>query len=206
MFSAKAGTNYDGINIPTLPPGIYNNCKLIDIKKDTSTPKDGGTGTKILTWTVEAPGHGLHQHTEWDIKADDPKLQQKSDNMVTRLGHLLRQFGIPQTTLDAMPQFADFESYCNWVIATLGQSHQGVTFDFKVVGNVYSGKATSDIPGYIPYMASGKGGTKVGSLSFSANEVSQNAAYAKATNATPDQESSSGSTGDSTGALKDSDF
>lgn len=174
QFAAKAGTNYDGLNIPTLPPGIYKNCKLIDMKKDVTTPSGGGEGTKILSWTAEAP-EGLHQHTEYDIKADDPKAQSKSDSMTKRIGHLLRQFNIPQATIDAMPVQPDFESYCNWVMATLGQSYVGVTFELKVVGNVYNGKATSDIPGYIPYMASGNAGTK--SLSFSASEVRQNQDY-----------------------------
>lgn len=201
QFSVKAGTNYDGINIPTLAPGIYSGCKLIDIKKDVTIPQAGGEGTKILSWTAEAP-EGLHQHTEYDIKSDDPKGASKADSMTKRLGHFLRQFGVPQTTIDAMPAQPDFDSYCNWVMSTLGQSYVGVTFELKIVGNVYNNKATADIPGYIPYMASGQAGTK--SLSFSNNESAQNKQYfdfySKGA-ATPDTESTSAAP-----VQRDSDF
>lgn len=176
MFTAKAGTNYDGINIPTLPPGIYKDAKLIDIKKDTTTPADASKeGTKILAFTWETSA-GLHQHTEYEIKADDAKLASKADSMVKRFGHILSQYGVSQAVLDAMPAQPDFDSYCNWFMATIGQSYVGVVGELKIIGNVYNNKATADVPGYIPFLATGLGKTK--SLSFSNNEVSQNKQYA----------------------------
>ena len=174
QFSVKAGTNYDGLNIPTLPPGIYKGGKLIDIKKDVTTPGSGGEGTKILSWTVEFP-EGLHQHTEYDIKADDPKGADKATSMTKRIGHFLRQFGVTQATIDAMPPQPDFDSYCNWVMSTLGQLYVGKVIGLKIIGNVYNNKATSDIPGYIPYMSSELAGTKT--LSFSAGEIKSNNEY-----------------------------
>jgi len=82
MFGAKKGTNYDGLNIPTLPPAIYKGGELKDVKKDRTTPKDGGEGTAILTYTLEFP-EGSHQVTEYDIKADAKDKETKSKNEVS---------------------------------------------------------------------------------------------------------------------------
>lgn len=189
MFAAKAGTNYDGVNIPSLAPGIYKDFKLEEVKKDVTTPQGDKVGTAILTFLFIGK-EGAHQHTEYDIKADDPKVASKSESMVKRMGHILRTFGVPQATLDAMPQHASFDAYVNWIIATIPQTYKTVNVDLKIVGNVYGGKATAGFPGYIPFLASGLGGTK--SLSFSNNETAQNAQYAAHYNSTPDKEASSG--------------
>lgn len=189
MFKATTGTNYDGLNIPSLPPGIYNDYKLTDIKKDRTTPSGGGEGTLILTFTFDGK-EGPFQHTEYDIKADDAKAADKAANMVKRVGHILRQFNIPQATLDSMPEHANFDAYCNWIMATIGQSYVGVPLMMKVIGSVYEGKARTSFPGYIPFLASGNAGTK--SLSFSANEKLGNDQWSKHQNSTPDTESPSG--------------
>lgn len=171
MFTAKAGTNYDGISIPTLQPGIYKDAKLIDVKKDVTDKEK----IQILAISWETP-QGIHQHTEYDIKPDDAKLASKSESMVKRFGHILSQYGVPAATIDAMPPQESFDTLCNWFMATLGQLYVGVAGELKIVGNVFNNKATADIPGYIPFLATGLGKTK--SLSFSNNEVSQNKQYA----------------------------
>lgn len=186
-FKAKAGENYDGLNIPSLPPGIYKDYKLIDIKKDVTTPQGDKVGTPILTFLFEG-AEGLHQHTEYDIKADDPKKDSKEANMVKRMGHIMRTFGIPQATLDAMPEHASFDAYVNWIMATIGQTYKGVPIQMKIVGGVNpnTSKPTAGFPGYIPFLASGLSATK--SLSFSATEVASNNQYAAKYNNTPDKE------------------
>lgn len=201
MFAAKKGTNYDGLNIPTLPPAIYKGGELKDVKKDRTTPKDGGEGTAILTYTLEFP-EGSHQVTEYDIKADAKDAEKKADNMVKRLGHVLRQFGIPQETIDANSS-TTFTQLQDWFMSTLGQAHVGVkSLELKVVGSVYNGTAKSEIPGYIPFLANtARQGYKP--LSFSASEISNNNAYKNHTNATPDAESS-GSGNPSTGLTPNS--
>lgn len=201
MFAAKAGTNYDGINIPSLPPGIYKNFKLEEVKKDLTTPQGDKVGTAIMTFLFIG-AEGAHQHTEYDIKADDAKATSKSESMVKRMGHILRTFGVAQATLDAMPQQPSFDAYCNWVIATIPQTYKTTPVELKIVGNVYNGKATAGFPGYIPFLASGLGGTK--SLSFSSSELAQNAAYASHHNSTPDKETQAAN--DAGTAQRDTDF
>lgn len=197
-FKAKVGENYDGLNIPSLPPGIYKDYKLTDVKKDVTTPKDGGEGTKILTFLFEG-AEGAYQYTEYDIKSDDAKKDDKEANMVKRIGHILRQFGIPQATLDAMPEHVSFEAYQNWIMATLGQSYVGVPLQMKIIGSVYQGNAKSGFPGYIPFLASGKAGTTT--LSFTPKESSGNNAYNSHNNNTPDKETVTLGT-----ATRDTDF
>lgn len=194
MFGAKKGTNYDGLNIPTLAPGIYKGGKMIDVKKDKTTPKEG-EGTAILTYTLEFP-EGLHQVTEYDIKPDAKDAEKKADNLVKRLGHVLRQFGIPQETIDANTS-TTFEQLQNWFMSTLGQSYVGVnTLELKVVGSVYQSTAKSETPGYIPFLANTSRGVGYKPLSFSASENSGNEAYRRHQSSVPDKETSGAATTD----------
>ena len=183
MFGAKANANYDGLNIPSLPPAIYKNYELTDVKKDKTTPKDGGEGTAILTFTFDGE-KGPVQHTEYDIKAGDEKAASKAENMVKRVGHILSRVGVSKEVL-ATNNNTTFDAYANWVMGVLGTSYKGIKVDIKIVGNVYQGKATSGFPGYIPFIEKSPS-----NISFSATEVSSNNAYFKTLNATPDIEGS----------------
>lgn len=180
-YGAKAGTNYEGIQIASLPPGIYKNYELVDVKSDQATKQDGSIGKSILTFIFDG-AEGPFQHTEWEVDATDSKFEEKSDNQVKRIGHILSKF-ISKEIIDAN-NATDWASYKAWVMTALGSAYKGVKVDFKVIGNVYQGKATSDFPNYLGFIVKA-----AEPISFSASEIAANAAYAKATAATPDSES-----------------
>lgn len=182
-YGAKAGTNYEGLQIASLPPGIYKNYELTDVKSDQATKQDGTQGKSILTFLFEG-AEGPFQHTEWEVDATDSKFEEKSDNQVKRVGHILSKF-ISKDIIDAN-NATDWASYKVWVMTALGSAYKGVKVDFKVIGNVYQGKATSGFPNYLGFIV--KAGEPI---NFSASEISANNAYTKAISATPDSEGSS---------------
>lgn len=181
MYGAKAGANYDGVSIANLPPGIYKGFNLTEVKVDSATKADGTTGKRIITFLFTGPNGQAHQHTEWEILATDNDAEKKADNLVLRIGHILRKFVSPEVV--AANVATTWEQLTAWVMATLPQGFQTVSLDLKVLGNVYNGKATSAFPGYLPFVV--KSGDP---LSFSAKETAANNEYYAFIAAKPDAE------------------
>lgn len=179
-YGAKAGTNYEGLQIASLPPGIYKNYELTDVKADSATKSDGTTGKNIITFLFEG-AEGPFQHTEWEVLDTDTDAQKKADNMEERIGHILSKY-VSKEIL-ATNASTSWTSYTAWIMQTLGVSYKGVKVDFKIIGNVFKGKAKSDFPGYKGFIV--KSGEP---LSFSASEKASNDAWFKFNDATPDKE------------------
>lgn len=199
MFKPQAGTNYDGLSIASLAPGIYKDYELKEIKFENTTKADGSAGKEILTFLFDGP-QGPHQHTEYEIASDDPKVESKSANLFKRVGHIMSKF-VPRATVDSFGG-GDFKTLSNWVVNTLNPVKAGVKVEIKVLGNVYNGEARSNFPGYPPFIAR-TGASDYKPLAFSANENTENRKYAEFQNATPDTEQDVTSSG---GGKVDTDF
>lgn len=204
MFGANKGTNYEGLSIPSLSPGIHE-VELIDVKKEKTTRATGEQGKTILTFTYKKADGTMHQHTEYDVLPTDKDAEKKAKEMTTRVGHVMTKF-ISKDIVDANAS-TTFEAYADWVIASLGGSFKGVKdLELKIVGNVYEGKATTQVPLFPPFLARKSSPTYKG-LAFDAYQNGQNAKYAAFHNATPDAESgNTASSTTSSGARIDADF
>jgi hypothetical protein len=202
-FGAKQGTNYEGLSIASLPPGIYKNVEIVNVELTKTTKSDGSEGKDILTILFRTP-EGDHQHTEFDIDPTDAKYDSKSDNLVKRGGHILTKFVSDEAV--ATNNATDFKSYAQWFINTLGQHFRGVkTLELKITGSVYNKEAKSAIPGYPPFIAR-TDHPKYKPLSFSARENQDNQAYFKHVNAAPDPDGDLSTSNSSDGRKYDTDF
>lgn len=151
MFATTAETNYDGLSIPNLNPGKYENCNLVKVEFGKTTKGDGTSGKQIITFTFSTPEGMLHQHTEYESLPGEKDSEKKTANMLKRIGHIMSKF-VPKERLTQ--QSATFADYGNWVVSTLtsvGYKDQKV--DLLLTGNVYQGKATSNFTGYPPFIA-----------------------------------------------------
>lgn len=203
-YGAAAGTNYDGLSIASLPPGIYEGYELKEVKKEKTTKSDGTTGKNILTFLFDGP-KGPHQHTEYEVDATDEKKDSKEVNAFKRVAHIITKF-VPRTVVDNAT-FNTFEEFATFVVNTLNPSvTNGVKLNIKVMGNVYNGEARSSFPGYPPFIAR-PGHTDYKPLFFSDKENAENNKYYNhVNNATPDREQNTASSVSSTGARVDTDF
>lgn len=208
MFGNTKGKNTEGLSIPALGPGIYSGYSLNKVELTQTTKQDGSQGKDILVFHFDGP-QGPHQYTEFDVDPTDAKAESKRDNMSVRITHIMTKF-IPKDQADAIGG-ADFKSYAANVVAALNPAitSQVKTLEIKVLGNVYNGKATSNFPGYPPFIA------KVGApdykpLSFSDRERKANQEYNNFLSATPDNDASASSPATSSttasGAPVDNDF
>lgn len=179
MFGSSADTNYDGVSIPTLPPGIYDNAELVSIKKERATKNDGAEGKALLNFLFNTP-EGMHQHTEWEILPTVNDAAKKASSMEKRIGHILSKF-VPKEQLQQNKD--TWDEYADWVVFTAGSKFKGIKLKFKVVGSVYGGKAKSEFPRYVGFIV--KAGEP---LAFSANENKSNRDYFDFHNAAPDTE------------------
>ena len=170
-YASSAKTDYVGVNIPTLPPGIYSG-EMVGFKLER--PKDNQDNwlkRRMVFRFVEDENQGEHVHTEYEIDENDQKAESKATNLVKRVGHMLSKF----VAKDKLQQDNDnFSDYGKWVKETLGESYKGKKIRFMVVGNVYDGKATSGFPGYLPFMV-----LEGESLGFDSNHTRSNAEYAQ---------------------------
>lgn len=170
MYNTSAGTNFDGLSIPSLLPNKYTNVKLIEVKQGKSTKKDGAEGKNIITFLFQTEDGQQHQHTEWDIDASDAKAADKAKNMTIRIGHILSKF-LPKDRL--VSNANSFLDYSNWVMSMINSvDYKNVPVDILVTGNVYQKKATSAFTGFPPFIA--KHGEP---LNFSNNQLLDNQKY-----------------------------
>jgi len=204
MFGAKKGTNYEGLSIPSLEPGIHS-VELVEVKKEKTTKASGEEGRTILTFLYKTPEGLMHQQTEYDVLPTDKEPEKKADQMVARVGHIMTKF-ISRDIVDANSA-TDFNSYADWVVASLGSAYKGIKdLELKIVGNVYDGKASTQIPLFPPYLAR-KSATGYKPLSFDAYQNKQNSTYNNFMNAKPDTEHNNvTSSSTASGAPVDSDF
>lgn len=186
MFGTTAEENYDGLSIPSLAPGKYEGCTLEDIKAESLVKATGEIGKFAIKFFFKTADGSMHQHTEYELKADEKDAEKKSKNLTKRVGHIMSKF-VPKDRLSQ--NSGSFVEYANWVVATLKSvQFKDVKVDILVVGNVWNGKATAGFSGYPPFIAvSGE------SLQFDTTATAANKAYeahmAKQTGAQPDQES-----------------
>lgn len=185
MFGTSAEVNYDGISIPSLEPGKYENCTLDDVTFGKTTKGDGTEGKEIITFKFKTPEGMLHQKTEYAVTTADDKWESKIKNMQKRIGHIMSKF-VPKDRL--VQQSETFAAYGQWVVATLKSvAFKDVKVDILITGSVYQGKATSDFTGYPPFIA--KAGDP---LQFDNTGLDNNKKYyafkAKQAGAAPDAE------------------
>lgn len=203
-YGASAGTNYDGLSIASLAPGIYENYELSEVKSERTTKADGTTGKQILTFLFDGP-NGQHQHTEYEVDVTDAKRESKEANLFKRVAHIMTKY-VTRQVVDA-GNFSNFTDLANWVVATLApQTFKGVKVSIKVLGNVYNGEARANFPGYPPFIAR-PGHAEYKQLFFSDRENAENGRYFNhVNNATPDQEQNTSTSSTPTGGKVDTDF
>ena len=203
-YGAAAGTNYDGLSIASLPPGIYKGYELKEVKAERTTKADGTQGTQIITFLFDGP-NGPHQHTEYEVNDNDvAKKASKEANLFKRVAHIMTKY-VSRTVVDAA-SFATFGELSTWVVTTLAPVTKGIKVDIKVMGNVYNGEAKSNFPGYPPFIAR-PDQPEYKPLFFSDRENAENNKYANhMNNATPDQEQSTATSTGASGATVDTDF
>lgn len=204
-YGAAAGTNYDGLSIASLPPGIYEGYELKEVKAERTTKSDGTQGKQIITFLFDGP-KGPHQHTEYEVDdADATKKASKEANLFKRVAHIMTKY-VNRTVVDSAT-FNTFGELSTWVVNTLTPAIKGVKVNLKIMGNVYNGEARSAFAGYPPFIAR-PGAADYKPLFFSDRENAENNKYFNhVNNATPDREqSTASSTSASTGAPVDTDF
>ena len=204
-YGAQAGTNYDGLSIASLAPGIYEGYELKEVKLERTTKADGTQGKQILTFLFDGP-KGPHQHTEYEVDdADATKKASKEANVFKRVAHIATKY-VNRSVVDSA-NFNTFAELGQFIVNTLSPVIKGVKVNIKVMGNVYNGEAKSSFAGYPPFI-SRPGAADYKPLFFSDRENAENAKYFNHVNsATPDKEqSTASSTSASTGAKVDSDF
>lgn len=184
MFNSNSQTNFDGLSIPSLLPGKYEDVRLIKVEAGTSTKKDESSGKRILTFLFQTKDGQQHQRTEWDT--DDEK---KANNMTIRVGHIMSKF-LPKDRLTFSG--STFEEYSNWVVATLNSvDFKSQAVDILITGNVYNKKATADFTGFPPFIAKRGEPLNFANSSLVANKQYFDFVNSQA-NPTPDSEGGSG--------------
>ncbi len=168
-YASSSKTDYDGVNIPTLPPGIYTG-ELVGFKVERPKDNQGDWLKRRMVFTFkEDEKNEVHVHTEYEVSDDDAKAESKAVNLVKRVGHILSKF----IDKDKLQQDNEsFRDYALWVKDTLGEAYKGVKIKFMIVGNVWDGKAKSDFPGYLPFVV--KAGDVLG---FDNNHTKANKEY-----------------------------
>lgn len=194
-FGASKSGNYDGgLSIPSLPPGIYHDVELEKVEFTKSTKKDGENGKNILTFLFKTP-QGYYQRTEWEVLSEDKDAEKKAANLVKRVEHIMRQF-VGVDVIESNPS-TTFEQYGNWVVNILSPVIKGVKdLEIKIIGNVWNGKATSDFPNYVGFIAR-KMRKTYKPLSFSAQEIAANKEYIDFISSRPDTENEGSTSGPS---------
>lgn len=185
MYGQIEGNGYEGLSIASLEPGIYENVTLKEVKAERTTKGDGTEGKNILTFLFSTP-KGEHQHTEYEVDPTDAKADSKMKNLSKRVGHIMTKF-VAEEVVKGITA-SSFQEYATKVAQILNPIAPSVKdLEIKIVGNVYNGKATSNFPGYVPFI-SRKSGASYKRLQFSANENSQNKEYTNFSSASPDND------------------
>lgn len=148
-FGTDNAVNYDGNSVPKLGPGIYKNAELESVKIEAPEKEDGTKLQKRIVFLFKTETGEYHTHIEYNPKDDDEKKDSKTTSLVKRIGHILSKFVSKERLIQ---NNQDFDSYANWVVSTLAQSHKGKKVDFAVVGNVYNNKASAELPLYPPFI------------------------------------------------------
>lgn len=158
----------DSVSIPSLPPAIYTNGRILEVRKDQAG-KEGEEKKEVLVFIFSDKDGNLHQHTEWDQSED----QTKATNQLSRIGSYVRQVVENYQFPDTLDSWDDVRDE---VVKQMANC-KDVEVDFKVVANVYNPqKARPQLPNYKGAVVASSKKTK---LSFSTSELSDLATYQK---------------------------
>jgi hypothetical protein len=142
MYNVNTKIDSESRSANFLDVGIHEDVELKGIEYKTSPD----AGNEFMVFHFEKDGKQL-SHTEWKPKDVDPeKLENKTNNQIKRVKHIVTKFISEETYVFTA---TDFKSFCLNTIKLLGNSYVGKKVRIKVV---YSFNNYTSLPNYVPFI------------------------------------------------------
>jgi len=142
MYNVNKNIDSESRSANFLDVGIHEDVELKGIEYKVSPENNN----EFMVFHFEKDGKNL-SHTEWKPKDQDPeKLENKTNNQIKRVKHIVTKFISEDTYVFVA---TDFKSFCENTIRLLGNSYVGKKVRVKVV---YSFSNFTSLPNYVPFI------------------------------------------------------
>ena len=142
MYNVNKNIDSEGRSANFIDVGIHDDVELKGVEYKVSPE----AGNEFMVFHFEKDGKQL-SHTEWKPKDQDPeKLENKTNNQIKRVKHIVTKFILEDTYVF---EVSDFKSFCLKTIQLLGNAYVGKKVRVKVV---YSFNNYTSFPNYVPFI------------------------------------------------------